>query len=42
MRLPMLFNSPDNPQNCPFPTGQCDKLVTDDGHQFATLTVNLS
>jgi len=20
--------------------GQCDKLVTDDGHQFSTLTVN--
>jgi len=22
--------------------GQCDKLVTDDGHQFTTLTVHLS
>jgi len=22
--------------------GQCDKLVTDDGHQFITLTVHLS
>jgi len=22
--------------------GQCDKLVTDDGHQFTTLTAHLS